>query len=79
MQHRHINAVEWTKEAIDSTLERGDLSDWQDLFRAASGDPDLARDILEMARKHNEDGTFAIAENILKKTHPELFASELAH
>jgi len=77
MQHRHINTNDWTKEAIDSTLERGNLEDWQDLFRSAIGDLRLARDILEMARKHNDDGTFAIAENLIKKAHPELFASKI--
>ena len=79
MQHRHINTTEWTKEAIDSALERGNLPDWQDLFRSAKEDSKLAKDILEIAKRHDEDGTFAIAENLIKKTHPELFASEITN
>ena len=77
MQHRHINTTEWTKEAIDSALERGNLTDWQDLFQSAKENTELAKDILEMAKRHDEDGTFTIAENLIKKTHPELFASEI--
>jgi hypothetical protein len=77
MQHRHININEWTKMAIDSCLERGDLSDWQELFQAAKNNTELAKDILYMARQHEEDGTAELVEGLIKKLHPELFTSDV--
>jgi hypothetical protein len=77
MQHRHINTTDWTREAIDSALERGALEDWRELFQAAKDNRALAQDILAMASFHNEDGTSALVEGLLKKTHPELFTSEM--
>ena len=77
MQHRHINTTEWTREAIDSALERGNLEDWKDLFQSAKNNPELAKDILEMASFHTDDGTSALVTGLLKKTHPELFATEI--
>ncbi len=74
MQHRHINTAIWTREAIDSALERGNLSDWQDLFRSASLNPELAKDVSAMAERHRDDGTFAIVEYLLHRMYPELFA-----
>jgi len=76
MIHRNINTTEWTRMAIDSCFERGDLVDWQELFRAARNDYEVAKDILVMARRRREaDGTAALAESLVRKLYPELFAS----
>lgn len=78
MMHRNINTTEWTRMAIDSCFERGNLVDWQELFQVAKEDREVAKDILAMARRRREaDGTAALAESIVRKIHPELFASEL--
>lgn len=78
MIHRNINTTEWTRMAIDSCFERGNLVDWQELFQAAKGNREIAKDILVMARRRQEaDGTAALAESLVRKLHPELFASEL--
>lgn len=62
--------------AIDSCLERGNLSDWQELFEAAKGNAELAKDILFMARLHEEDGTSALVEGMMRKLHPEILTAE---
>jgi hypothetical protein len=67
MNHRHIYTETWTKEAIDSTLQRGNLQDWKELFQSVKKDREIANSILEMARFHREDGTFALVEGILQK------------
>lgn len=77
MQHRHINTTAWTREAIDSALDRGDLEDWRNLFQAAKYNRELAADILQLASLHEDDGTSALVKGLLKKMHPELFATEL--
>ena len=77
MLHRNINTTEWTRMAIDSCFERGNLSDWQELFQAAKENRELAKDILAMARRREADGTAALAQSLIRKLHPELFASEL--
>jgi len=77
MIHRNINTKKWTRMTIDSCFERGDLVDWQELFRAAKNDYEVAKDILVMARRREADGTAALAESLVRKLHPELFASGL--
>jgi len=53
MQHRHLAAdVGWSKAAIDSVLERGDLADWRELFAAATQDSSLAASVIEVAEQH---------------------------
>lgn len=53
MQHRHLTAdAGWSKAAIDSVLERGDLADWQELFAAVEQDGDLAANVIKVARQH---------------------------
>jgi len=54
VKHRHIDTQDWSKEAIDSALERGDLQDWQELFAEARIDRNLARDVVESAKRHSE-------------------------
>ena len=64
MRHRHINTSEWTKDAIVSVLERGDLPDWRELFKAAKDDPEIAERIRAIACRYPEDGTFILAEHL---------------
>lgn len=66
MKHRHINTTEWTREAIDSALERGNLADWKELFKFAETNPKLARAILEIAAFHKDDGTFSLVKGLLE-------------
>jgi C4-type Zn-finger protein len=67
MKHRHINTKTWTREAIDSTLQRGNLQDWRDLFQSAKSDITIAVNLLDIANSHKEDGTFALVEGVLQK------------
>jgi len=58
MQHRHLTAdVGWSKAAIDSVLERGDLPDWRELFAAAAQDSSLAASVIEVAEQHPTPGS----------------------
>lgn len=64
MRHRHINTTKWSKDAIFSVLERGDLPDWRELFKAAKHDPELAEKIQTIAGQYPDDGTFILAEHL---------------
>ncbi len=57
MQHRHINTQHWSKEAIDSALERGGLRDWQELFREVRKDKNLATKVIEVASDNEATGS----------------------
>lgn len=46
MKHRHLNTSEWTRAAIDSALEYGDLPDWRELFAAVRESRALALEVL---------------------------------
>ncbi len=53
MQHRHLTAESgWSKAAIDSVLERGDLPDWRELFAAVEQHGSLALKVIEVAEQH---------------------------
>lgn len=67
MKHRHINTKTWTREAIDSALQRGNLQDWRDLFQSVKNDTAIAKNLLEVANLYREDGTFAFVEGLLQK------------
>jgi len=58
MQHRHLTAdAGWSKAAIDSILERGDLADWRELFAAVAQDRSLAATVIEVAQQHPTPGS----------------------
>jgi len=58
MQHRHLTAkAGWSKAAVDSLLDRGDLADWQKLFAAVARDDDLAATVIEIAQQHHTPGS----------------------
>ncbi len=53
MRHRHLTVeAGWSKAAIDSVLERGDLADWQALFAVVARDNNLAATVKEIAQQH---------------------------
>lgn len=70
MRHRHINTTEWTKDAIFSVLERGDLPDWRELFSAAKVDQEIAERIRIIAGRFPEDGTFILAAHLINSNRP---------
>jgi hypothetical protein len=72
MQHRHLNSRSWTKAAIDSALEYGELPDWRELFRAAAADRTLAEDVVAVARAHPMDGASALAIALIENFWPGL-------
>lgn len=47
---RNISATEWSHAAIQSTIERGGLQAWRDMFAAGTSNPEIARRILDVAR-----------------------------
>ena len=65
MRHRHINTIKWSKDAIISVLERGDLPDWRELFSAAKDDPEIAEKIRAIAGRYPDDGTFILAKYLI--------------
>lgn len=67
MRHRHINTTSWSSEAIYSVLERGDLPDWKQLFKAARNDEKLADKIRAIVSRYPDDGTFVLAAALVKK------------
>jgi hypothetical protein len=70
MEHRHlVSDVGWTKAAIDSVLERGDLADWRRLFAAARADRNIAQAIMDVATHHHMRGVLPIVEHLVKRTH----------
>ncbi len=65
MNHRHLDTTGWSKAAIDSVIEYGDLPDWRELFHAAASNEALARSVLEVARAHYVDGRSELAKGLI--------------
>jgi len=73
MRHRHIdNVTSWTPAAVDSVIERGDLPDWRELFRAVKTDAETARCVLMVASHNPDDGAFFLASRLVERFHPGL-------
>ena len=68
MRHPHIKTSKWTKDAIFSVLERGDLIDWRELFNAAKMNPEIAERIRIFAGHYRADGTFILAAHLASST-----------
>jgi len=67
VEHRHITSdADWSKVAIDSLLERGDLSDWQELYAAMQQDRRIAERVIEVAFNHPVVGS-SLAIHLAKK------------
>ena len=76
MQHRHLDTDEWTLEAIDSVLERGDLPDWRELFTAVRTDHALAAKVLHVARHHDLGGASLLACSLVQHAWPDLSSAD---
>jgi len=72
MEHRHLNTKAWSAAAVDSALERGDLSDWQELFAAAQRQPDVAEVIRLVASAHDLGGASVLAKALVERLRQEL-------
>ena len=58
MKHRHIDDKSWTKAAIFSLFERGELSDWHEFLRTKD---ELAEQNLILVSKELKQENFAKA------------------
>ena len=72
MIHRHLDTTEWSKAAIDSAIEYGDLADWRELFTAVAQDPILARRVLEVAQAHSLATGSALAAGLVRRLWPDI-------
>jgi hypothetical protein len=70
--HRHLNTTYWTRAAIDSCLEYGDLPDWRELFGEVRNDRRLAQEVLAVCRGHYIPGSSVAAEHLVLKLWPDL-------
>jgi hypothetical protein len=70
MEHRHIHTRHWSKAAIDSALERGDLKDWQELFVAVQSNRHVAELVLKVAAEHDLGGASHLAKALVKRLCP---------
>jgi len=50
MKHRHINTKSWTKAAIESLFERGNLQDWKGMVKTIK-ESELP-DLIKLSKKH---------------------------
>jgi hypothetical protein len=71
MIHRHLTTLEWTRAAIDSALEYGDLEDWRGLFAQARKDRALAEAVRAVARAHRVPGSSPMALQLVQSIWPE--------
>lgn len=78
MQHRHLDTIQWSAAAIDSVLERGDLPDWRDLFKAVEKDRQVAELVLKVATEHDLGGASVVAKTLVGHLQPTLPTSKLS-
>jgi hypothetical protein len=72
MLHRNLITDRWTRMAIDSLFERGELSDWREFARALARDLELARRTLFMCERHSNRSSAALARVLVSHYHPHL-------
>lgn len=72
MRHRHLDTTGWTRAAIDSAIEYGDLDDWRELFALVRHDQKLAREVLRITRLHPVEGASALARTLVLSLWPAL-------
>jgi hypothetical protein len=58
MKHRHINDKTWTKAAIYSLFERGELADWHEYLNTK--DSEAEKNLMIVAKELHQE-TFAKA------------------
>lgn len=72
MQHRNLVGTDWNPMAIDSLFSRGTIADWREFVRAMKSNPQLAVAALAMGRKHEDQGSAALARILVSRYHPHL-------
>ena len=72
MEHRHLDTLHWSAAAIDSLLERGDLHDWRELFRAVEQSAELAELVVKVASHHDVGGASILARALVERFRPGL-------
>jgi hypothetical protein len=72
MQHRHLKTTNWTLEAIDSALERGNLEDWRELFSEARNNKVIAAKIMTISVRRDLGGTSELAKELVTGIYPDL-------
>jgi hypothetical protein len=72
MNHRHLHTQTWSAAAIDSTLDRGSLHDWQTLFAAVQRQVDVARLVLRVTAQRQANGATLLAAALVRRLHPGL-------
>jgi hypothetical protein len=78
MRHRHLTTDQWTRDAIDSALEYGELADWRELFNAARQDRRLAAEVLFVSEAHYVEGASELAKELVREAWPDLAPMPLA-
>lgn len=76
MRHRHLDTDLWSRAAIDSAIEYGDLADWRELFEAVRHDRALAQEVLIVTRAHHVDGASSLAQHLVSALWPEVSVVE---
>ena len=72
MFHRHLNSDQWTPMTIDSLFDRGEMPDWQEFGTALANDAELALTTLNVAQRHEDRGSAALARILIKRFHPQI-------
>lgn len=67
MRHRHLNSSGWTAATVDSVLERGDLSDWRELFAAVRESCEVAELVRRVALSHDLGGASVLAKALVER------------
>lgn len=70
MRHRHIDSQAWSAATIESVLERGDLPDWQELFRAVRTHREIADLVFRVAAQRDLGGASALAKALVQRLRP---------
>lgn len=55
MDHRHINATQYTPAVIDDIISRGDWSDWMAMGKEMLCDVELQKTIQSVAMRYVDD------------------------
>lgn len=70
MIHRHLTRTEWTRMAIESLFDRGDLDDWREFARALRHDAAVAERAVAVSRYREPDGAEGIALALVAHLQP---------
>ena len=76
MHHRHITTQEWTLMALESLMERGQLTDWREFARALDGNEELARNALRVSEYVEDRASASLVRVLVTARFQELAASD---